>query len=184
MRLQQVSLRGRRFLIQFSAIMEEFGGVIPWLASVRELSVVTSGTHFEKQLLERLRQPTGGITAYQFVGSDRSREFMGGLLHFKRTPERFEDHPNKELVEAFEEEGMGYISCLQVLPNWRGTGVGRDLMTRALNAILQERGAVWGVVSDPNLVHWYRSLGASILSPDDKADNFWIVVWRRDGTQP
>lgn len=66
MRLQQVSLRGRGFAIQFSEIMNEFGRVIPWLDGLEDLRYATNGSYVRDELLRRMRQEEDGVTAYQF----------------------------------------------------------------------------------------------------------------------
>ncbi|MFA4845967.1 MAG: GNAT family N-acetyltransferase [Patescibacteria group bacterium] len=177
MQLQQVSLRGRRFLIQFGEIIREFGGVIPWLDGIENLGYATNGVYFRDQLLRRLGQEEEGVTAYQFVLSGSGRKFLGGLLQFQRTPERFKDSRNNDSVSRLVYRGSTFISCLQVRPTHRGDGVGDELMRRTLKTLLREKGSVWGVVSDPRLLSWYKTLGARILSPLENQDGLWIVHW-------
>ncbi len=177
MRLQPVSLRGRRFAIQLREIVNEFGRVIPWLDGSDGLQYATNGAYVEDELFRRLGIEEGGITPYQFVTIDRSHEFIGGIVAFARTPERLVDHRNIELIEALEANGAGYISCLQVRLSHRGDMYGSALMRRALNAVRRDYGAAWGVVSDPHLLPWYRSLGAQTPSPIENKDGLWIVTW-------
>ncbi len=184
MRLQSVSLRGRRFAIQLGTIMQEFGNVIPWLDGVRGLEWATNGTYVHDEILRRLRLETGDLTPYHFVTRDRSREFHGGILAFARSPERFIDPRNIAATEELDAIGAGYISCLQVLPDHQGHGTGSTLMRRALAVILEERGYVWGVISNQGLLPWYRSLGATVKSPIENRDNLWIVTWTKHNATP
>lgn len=179
MRLQPTSLRGRRFLIQFCAIMREFGSEIPWLDGMDEMRFATNGAWFRKELQRRLGQRDGTITPYQFVDGDDARTFVGGILHFDNHPERLRDPRNSEIVEALAANGVGYISCLQVRDVRRGTGTGTQMMRRAVDAILDRHGAVWGVVSNPRLIPWYQVLGAQLLSPLDNRDGLWVVNWNK-----
>ncbi len=177
MRLQPVSLRGRRFLIQFHELMTEFGGVIPWLDGLDELRFATNGAWFEDRLLRRLGQRNGFITPYQFVDGNEARTYVGGILFFGQSPEILRDPRNVEIAERITSEGTRFISCLQVREVRRSDGVGGTMMSRAVRAIQQEHGAVWGVVSDPRLLPWYASLGAKTPSPLDNKDRLWIVHW-------
>ena len=175
--LQPASLRGRRFLIQFYEVMREFGGEIPWLDGMNEMRFATNGAWFCEELQRRLGQREGTITPYQFVDEDDAGTFVGGILHFDHHPENLRDARNGEAVEHLMADGASYISCLQVRDPRRSAGVGTQMMQRAIDSILDRHGAVWGVVSDPQLIQWYRALGAELLSPLDNKDGFWIVNW-------
>jgi len=177
MRLQAVSLQGRRFAIQFGAITTQFGHVIPWLDGTQNLALATNGAYFRDEFLRHLHLDEGEITPYQFVLGDRSREFIGGVVAFARSPERFTDRRNLAIVEEIVASRSGFISYLQVLPSKQGGGNGDALMQRAIPIILGDRGSVWGVVSNPRLLPWYRSLGATTQSPVENRDNLWIVRW-------
>lgn len=179
MRLQTVGLRGRRFLIQFYDIINEFGNVIPWLDGMNELRFATNGAWFQDRILHRLGQHNGTITPYQFVEGDGARTYLGGILLFDQSPEHLRDPRNREAAECLAAQGASFISCLQVRQPKRGFGVGRRMMPRAIRAIQAEHGAVWGVVSDPHLVPWYATLGAHALSPIDNKDRLWIVHWSK-----
>lgn len=180
MRLQHVSLRGRRFLIQFYEIMREFGGVIPWLDGMDEMRFATDGRWFCDELLRRLGQRNGRVTPYQFVDADDGRTFVGGILHFDESPEMLRDSRNAKTVERLTAGGASYISCLQVRPTRQGVGVASHMMKRAIEAILARHGSVWGVVSDHRLLPWYASLGATLPSPLNNQDGLWVVSWRSD----
>jgi hypothetical protein len=80
MLLQPVSLRGRRFLIQFNQIFSEFGAVIPWLDGMDEMKFATNGEWFRDDLLRRLGQRGGNVTPYHFVDNDTAGTFVGGIL--------------------------------------------------------------------------------------------------------
>lgn len=177
MQLQSVSLRGRRFLIQFQEMMTEFGNVIPWLDGLDELRFATNGEWFRDRLLQRLGQRNGVITPYQFVNEGEARIYSGGILLFEQSPETLHDRHNGEIAERLASDGARFISCLQVCTSRRGSGIGNRMMPRAIRAIQAEHGAVWGVVSDPRLLPWYAALGAQTPSPLDNTDGLWIVHW-------
>ncbi len=178
MRLQPVSLRGRGFSIQFGEIINEFGRTIPWLNGLQDLQYATNGTYVRDELLRRMRQEEDGITPYQFQTDGRAKEFLGGVIHFAASPEQFRDRRNRATSDHLACMGASYISCLQIRADRRMGGVGNQMMRRALKAILATHGSVWGVVSDPHLIAWYRSLGAKVQSPLDNDDHLWIVSWR------
>lgn len=177
MRLQTTNLHGRGFLIQFYEIMREFGEVIPWLDGMDEMRFATDGRWFCDELLRRLGQKNGRVTPYQFVDSDEARTFVGGILHFDVSPEHLRDPHNIDITQRLTLGGASYISCLQVRPSRREVGIGNSMMQQAIDAILTHHGAVWGVVSNPRLLSWYVSLGATIHSPLNNADDLWIVTW-------
>ncbi len=177
MRLQPVSLRGRRFLIQFYEIMSEFGHVIPWLDGMDDLRFATNGEWFCEELLRRSGQRNGRITPYQFVDGNDARTFVGGIMHFDQSPECMRDPRNSEIMEFLTASGSSYVSCLQVREPRRGVGVGTQMVRRAIDAVLTKYNSVWAVVSDPRLISWYTSLGASFLSPLDNDDHLWILSW-------
>lgn len=179
MHMKHVSLRGGRFGIQLHEIVDQFKGVIPWIGRIDGLQFATNGAYVKDELHRRFEIGEDGIIAFQFVTDDRSREFVGGLLSFAQTPERLVDPRNLALVQKLEADGARYISCLQIRSAHRGDGNGTVLMLRAVHAILRDYGAVWGVVSNPELLRWYRELGAETPSPVDSHDNLWIVTWQR-----
>jgi len=170
MHLQTVSLRGRRFLIQFSEIMHEFGREIPWLDGMDEMRFATNGEWFLNELLRRLGQRNGIITPYQFVDGDKARSYVGGMLFFGQSPEVLRDPRNKRLAERLASDNAHFISCLQVRETRRGVGIMATMMPRAIRAIQAEHSAVWGVVSNPRLLPRYASLGAQTPSPIDNED--------------
>lgn len=177
MQLVHQGLRSRSFLLQFFAIMEEFGDEIPWLDGLRGLTWSTNATFFRDHILRRLGCEEEGIVPYQFVTPDQQREFVGGVVHFTRSPENFRDRRNIEVMERLVTEGYHYISCLQVRSPFRGVGVGDTLMRRALRSIQASHSRVWGVVSHPELIPWYVGLGATVQSPRDNRDKLWIISW-------
>lgn len=180
MRLQPVSLRGRRFLIQFNEMMAEFGTVIPWLDGMNELRFATNGEWFRDELMRRLGQRDGNVTPYQFVDANGARTYAGGILLFGKSPETLRDRRNGEIAERLAHENSSFISCLQVRESRRERGLGTNLMTRAVATIRKTHGPVWGVVSDRRLLPWYGSLGASTPSPIENKDDLWIVSWSRE----
>lgn len=181
LKLQSVPLFGRNFLMQGFAIEAEFGGVIPWLEGFGELLYVQHIPTFVARLQE-LTQQDAPLTAYQFVTEDTHSDYLGGILHFERHPERFVDTRNVDFAEQLTAAGVSFISCLHVRPPYRGLGIGDPMMRRALSAIHAAHGSVWGVVSDPRLIPWHMSMGAQLLSPVDNRDNLWIMQWSEDRT--
>lgn len=177
MQLVPVGLRGRRFLIQYYAILAEFGKEIPWLDGMDDLRFATNGEWFRAELMQRTQQLDAPITPYQFVDADAPRSFLGGILHFPRSPERLRDHRNITLAKQLEADGSSFISCLQVQNPVRGRGIGNTMMKRALGTLLRTKGPVWGVVSNPRLLPWYRSIGGHTPSPANNRDRLWIVHW-------
>lgn len=179
MRLQPVSLRGRRFLIQFNEVMSEFGSVIPWLDGMDEMRFATNGEWFRDELLRRTGQREGNVTPYQFVDGNGARTYAGGILLFEKSPETLRDPRNREIEDRLAHEKSSFISCLQVRESRRDAGLGTKLMTRAVAAIRGNHGSTWGVVSDRRLLPWYASLGAQTPSPVENEDRLWIVSWSR-----
>ncbi|PIX62029.1 hypothetical protein CO057_04235 [Candidatus Uhrbacteria bacterium CG_4_9_14_0_2_um_filter_41_50] len=174
MGLEKVSLRGRRFSIQFFSIMQEFGGVIPWLDGMDEMRFATDGHWFQDAMRSRFG---GEVTPYQFVADDDASTFVGGILHFDKAPERMRDCQNLALAEYLEAKGVNFISCLQVRDPMQGRGLGSAMTRRAIDVIIKKHGPVWGVVSNPKLLPWYVALGANTPSPPDNRDSLWIVDW-------
>lgn len=178
MRLVQRSLCGRAFLLQFMQIMEEFGDEIPWLEPLKGISYTTNGAYFRDQFIKGLGlKEEESVTVFQFVTPDREHQYVGGVIHFAHVPESFRDKGNQKIQSRLLSEGYHFISCLQVRDDQRGKGYGYELMRRALISVLNEHGKVWGVVSNPRLVTWYKSLGANLQSAQCNSDNLWIISW-------
>lgn len=177
MRLIQRKLSGRAFLLQFMSVMEEFEEEIPWL---EPLPHATNGSYVRDRILQHFRcKDESEVIAMQFVTSDRPGFYFGGIIRFVRSPEIFLDTRNQEINERLSHLGYQFISCLQVREVHRGAGHGRAIMTKALRVVLSEHQKVWGVVSNPDLVAWYQSLGANVLSPRENKDDLWIVSWQK-----
>lgn len=178
MYLVKRDLAGRAFLLQFFQIMEEFGDEIPWLEPLKTIQFSTNGVYFRDQFIKLLRlREEQDITAFQFITMERGREFIGGFVHFSRSPESFQDRKNSEICEVLNYQGYSFVSCLQIRDCYHGEGLGDLLMKKALPAIIGTHGRVWGVVSRPGLVRWYKSLGATVLSDPQNRDNLWIISW-------
>ncbi len=180
MQLAIVDPFDRSFLPQLFAVVGEFGSVIPWLDGSTELVWATNGAY----VLERLAEMTGqghpkDIVPYQFRAEDAGATYIGGLLQFARSPERLRDSRNAAIAEGLADQGAAYISCLQVRPPRRDQHVSHHLFPRAIEAIMRTHPRVWGVVSEPRLVPWYQRCGATLLSPRENRDGFWIVSWSR-----
>lgn len=177
MLLRTASLSGRAFALQLGQVMAEFGDVIPWLDSLRGIEFATKGSYVRDRLLLDTGQEEGGITAYQFLDPDDGRTYVGGLLRFARSPERFVDRANCAAMELLAHERASFVSCLQVRDPRRGARVGDVMFGRAIAAMLRQHHGIWGVVSDPRLLPWYQRLGAEIMSSPDNLDDLWIVRW-------
>jgi hypothetical protein len=178
MLLVSQSLRSRAFLMQFIEVLQEFGGVIPWLDPLRSLRYITNTAHFrDKFLLSVCCKDESEIKPLQLVSSDRSHEYVGGIIHLAHSPEIFTDSRNQGMSELLAHEGYQFMTCLQVRTDRRNRGHGFDLFSRALRTILENHEKVWGVVSDPKLLSWYSSLGGEIRSPLDNQDCLWILSW-------
>lgn len=176
--LKPTDLRSRSFLLQHLEVMNEFGEIIPWLEPLKSITYSTNATHFRDRFLEHLGCNEEEIIPYQLTFSNNSREYIGGIWHFPNSPEKFKDKSNNETAEKLNHENYRYISCLQVREPLRKTGHGKQILTSVLNEILNTHGKVWAVVSNPELLPWYTSLGAKIESPTKNSDNLWIISWR------
>jgi GNAT superfamily N-acetyltransferase len=174
--IRQVDLDSRGALVQFFAIYQEFGESIPWLKGLEELLFATDAEQFVLRLSDMTRQ-YAPLTVWQFILDDMPHTFLGGMLHFAKHPENFQDVRNVEIAERLTVSGSSYISCLQVREPHQGAGVGEKLMLHVLDEIREVYNSVWGVVSDFRLVPWYTRLGAQLKSPIENKDNLWIVWW-------
>jgi len=177
MRLETVGLTGRRFMIQFSEILREFGDEIPWLHGTRDLRFATNGRVFRDVFLRETEQFGGIVTPYQFVDNDAFGTLVGGVLHFDRSPEHFVDSRNIAIMETLMASGSNYLSCLQVRPYFQNRGIGQQMARRAAEVILRDRGCFWGVISHFELLPFYLNIGARLHSPRENQDNLWIISW-------
>lgn len=177
MRLIKRSLRGRTFLLQFQEIMAEFGHEIPWLEPLHSLKFSTNATYFRDKLLRGLNCEEEEIVPFQLITSDESMEYVGGMLYFPKSPERFKDKANQCVEEVLSARGYCYTSCLQIRDVFQKKGYGSKLMKKALHVISADFGQVWGVVSDLKTARFYENLGAKIQSPLENKDRLWIVSW-------
>jgi GNAT superfamily N-acetyltransferase len=160
--------------------MTEFGDEIPWLAPLKPIAHATNPTYFREQLLRRLGcGASDEIDAFQLVTSHRSHEFVGGVLHFTHSPERFETDENRRIMNRLVSDGHSYLSCVQVRDAHRGQGHGRDLFRRALGTVLDKYDKAWAVVSDREMLRWYLSLGLGtrLHTSRDNAERLWIISW-------
>lgn len=176
MLLVKQNTRGRAFLFQFEQIMYEFGSVIPWLFGADSLHFVTNSCYFNEKLHQVIGCPLGSIVPYQLLTSGRERLFVGSILRFTTSPERFTDPMCIEMQRIFDGAGAVYISCLQVRNVKRGLNHGTEILLRSVRRLLQEWPQVWGVC-EPSMVPWYMSLGATIHHKGDNSDNLAIISW-------
>jgi GNAT superfamily N-acetyltransferase len=158
-------------------VMGEFGYEIPWLEPLRSIVYSTNSAYFRDRLLQALSIDEEEIVPLQFVTSEKSREYVGGVIHFLHSPENFKDRRNREIEERFAAENYHFMSCLQVREIWRNQGHGREIIKRALRAVLLDYQKIWGVVSDPRLIPWYSALGGKLRSPLENKDGLWLISW-------
>lgn len=170
-------LRSRSFLIQFYEIIMEFGKEIPWLAPLINIGFSTDSIYFRDQILKKLGCEEEGIMPYQFIAPETGKYFVGGLLHFSKSPENFKSSVNRDIQEKLESEKAAYISCLQIRQPFRFSGNGKELMERTLRVILKEHGKVWGVVAHPELLSMYTGLGARVHSTLHNKDKLAVISW-------
>ena len=175
--LKPADIRSRSFLLQHMEVMNEFGEIIPWLEPLKSVTYSTNATYFRDRFLEHLGCDEEEVIPYQLTFSDDSKDYIGGIWHFPKSPENFKDRRNHDIAEKLNNEKHRYISCLQVRGPLRGTGHGREIMTGVLNEILNTHGKVWAVISNPELLPWYTSLGAKTHSPKENDDKLWIISW-------
>lgn len=165
-------------MLQFNQIIGEFGNVIPWLEPLQNIAFYTNAKHFEDRLLMGLRcDNREDITPIQFVTSDESQEYVGGMIRFTKSPEKFTDFRNLEVQESLEQKGHNFVSCIQMRKEHRSKGYTNLLMKETLSNLLTTYKGVWGVVTDPLLLRWYISLGGILRSPMKNLDNLWIISW-------
>jgi len=166
----------RSFLMQMMQVMEEFGSKIPWLNPLHEVQFSTDSVYFEKRLLGSFGCIKDQFLPSQIVTDDAAKTFIGGIFHFRKTPEVFSDQMSLRIVSDLESVGASYISCLQVRGVHRGQSHGDMLMRHSLTTITETFGKVWGVVEDQTLLPWYESLGMEVLNEKPNLDGLWFVT--------
>ena len=180
MRLEQVDLRSRSFLLQFFEVMSEFGNIIPWLEYLKTIKYSTNAEYFRDQVLKLLRcQDEHDILPYQLIGNKPERDFFGSIIHFKKSPERFRDFKNIEIMEGLEQQGYDYITCLQIRGQYRRQGWASVLLNGVMKKIIDQRQSVWAVLSDYNKDLYPYLSGATLRSPENNLDKLWIITWDR-----
>ena len=177
MLLVRQSLRGRAFLAQFFEVMAEFGHEIPWLQPLRGLQYSTNREYFRDQILHALSRDDEEVIPMQLVSPDPARVYVGGLIYFPHSPERFTDPCNRLIAGSLAEQNYHYVSCLQVRAGERAHGYGPQLFLRALKVIRASHGKFWGVISTLAHVRGYIGLGGRLESPLENNDNLWIISW-------
>lgn len=177
MQLVSQSLKSRAFLLQFIQIMHEFGHIIPWLEGLSGLEYSTSSQYFFDQVLLRLRFDRQEIIPFQFISSDESKEYLGGVLYFERSPENFKDHANRACAQYLIHQGFRYITCLQTRELYRNGCIGTTIMEQSLSLMLSQFNGIWGVVSEYDVLCWHLKRGAQLESPLINKDNLWIISW-------
>lgn len=178
MRLQPSTLTSRNFLIQLSEIEKEFGQEIPWFKGLHDLRYITNKNVFA----EKVKELTGSaerdtIKPYLLVTNGKEREYIGGVLHFSQSPEKFLDSNNQVIQNQLESSGHSYVTCLQLREVFRNKLYGTELTSKALSTILQSYPRVWAVVSHPELLHWYQYFGAEIQNTIENEDRLVIITF-------
>jgi hypothetical protein len=176
MLLKKQIISSRAFLLQFMQIMQEFGGIIPWLKELENVCFYTNVKYFTRELSRTLGFSKEMIIPYQFLTSGSEREFFGGLLHFTKSPEKFKDKKLAKIKFELELKGASYLTCLHVRDIKRGQKTGTEIMRRIVFRILEAHPCIWGVC-ERDLVEWYVSLGASILNNGDNYDGLAVISW-------
>lgn len=176
MHIQSPSMAGRGFLIQFLDIMQEFGETIPWLRPASSLRYVTNGAHFNREFSRLLGCEPSSVVPYQLTTREEAHEYLGGLLHFRSSPEDFRDPGNREIMWQLEREGASYITCLQVRDVKRGQGYGTELVRKAMCTVQKTHVRVWAVC-EQELSPWYEAAGATALNAPHNKDGLAIISW-------
>lgn len=164
MRLQQNSLESRTFVLQCNQVLHTFGKYdIPWLRNLSELMYITNPKEFETKLLQAMGSSNlQTITPYTLVTNTKERKYVGGMWRFGTSPEIFESNDLETIRKQLEEEKYAYMSCLHVRDMFRGKMYGTELFSKALQKIMEMYPKAWGVVSEPELLHWYEYFGGKV----------------------
>ncbi len=170
----------RTFLLQMFAILREFGQEIPWLSSCEDAIWYTQQEAFRDRILWGLGM--GSEQIHPLTLLDKDHQYLGGILHFTNSPERFRDPKSVATQRRLENQGYSYLTCLQIRDRFQGRGLGRNLMLQTLSTIHQLHPKVWAVVSHNELVQWYISLGFTIEQTPDTKDGLWVIS-RREAAQ-
>lgn len=109
--------------------------------------------------------------------SDESREFLGSVIHFKNSPEAFKDSRNQEIHEWLVGDGYHYLSCLQVRPEYRRTGLAGDIMNEVIQGFFERHQKVYAVISAHNRYVYHYLDGTCIRSKRENKDGLWIITW-------
>jgi len=178
MNIVSVDLSDRSFLIQFWEIVQEFGEEIPWLEKISTARYVAGADRFRDRILQGLRLPDESmIEPLQIMSS--GAEYLGGILRFSESPENFTDPFNRSIHHNLSEQGLPFLSCLQIRKDQRDHRYGPTLLNWIVEDTLSKHGNFWAVTSEMRLIHWYESSGATIMSPLVNEDDLWILVWER-----
>lgn len=178
MELIQRSLSSRVFLLQFLQIMSEFGNEIPWLSALQNLEWASNPRYFEEFLLTHFNcDNSSAIIPYQFISSDRSKEYYGGIIYFEKTPETFIDPMNIRILEQLENQHYWFGSCLQVRALHRSQKHGPNIMKRTTALMRDRLNPFWGVLSNPRTLTWHLKSGARLLNSMPNKDNLYLITY-------
>lgn len=166
MKLKEVDIAERNFLILAESIDREFGGEIPWLKDFSELRLSMNVDHFRNGFIDCVRGFTEpeNIVAYALATSDLSETFLGGMLHLPVSPEEFESDELRRIAAELTTNRYSYITCLHMRDVVRGKGHGAALFSEAMTRILSRHPKVWGVVSKEELLPWYEHFGGTTVA--------------------
>ncbi len=180
MKLIERSLDGRAFVIQFNQIMSEFGSCIPWLKPLKSLGFSTNGMYVRDRILQSFRcGDPSDITPLQFVTSDRQREYVGGMMLFRRSPEQFIDAQNQAISEELASSGYPFLSCLQVRTDLKNQGHGPKFIQKVFRTLLETHGKMQWVVTNRRSLNSYLSMGATLNSPLVNKDGLYLMSYNR-----
>jgi len=180
MRLQQNSLRERTFVLQCVEVLNAFGKYdIPWLRDLHELMYITNPKQFERKFKESMGiEMDDDVVPHTLVSSGSERNYVGGMWHFSKSPERFESASLKRICKDLETDLYAYMTCLHVRGILQGRRYGTELFSKVLQTIMKKYPNAWGVVSEPELLHWYQYFGGVVQNcMSDNAEGLAIVTF-------
>ena len=173
MYLQTNTLRSREFLIQMFAILQEFGAEIPWLQPCKDSMWYTNKNRFRDEILRSLGSEENQIHSFGILDNDT--QYIGGILHFTVSPERFQDSKSIDTQRRLEAEGFSYLTCLQIRDKFQRRRIGSKVMLETFSTLQKTYPKIWAVVSHSELLPWYISLGFKVEQTTDTRDNLWII---------
>lgn len=176
MKLNKLELEDRSFLIQFDEIFKEFWGHIPWLDKIKNVKYLTNTDVFSSQLLENLWLNSNvEINPYILTNDAKWKEYVWSILNFSSSPECFVDKNNEVIRQQLEHEKYAYITCLQIRDIFRYSKYWTELMSKSLEEIVKKFDKFRWVVSNPNLLEYYKGFGLEIVNNMPNKDSLYLV---------